>query len=163
MAEVEEFWRWLESTELAFQIGATYWFPLLESVHVLAMGLMVGCLVSVDLRLMGLSGKLYPASVVSRDLMPWIWTSFGIALITGSGMFITRPSAYAVNPAFLAKLCLLALAGLNASVFQFRIYRTVEKWDASFPTPTAARIGGGLSLVLWVGVILAGRWTGHIN
>ena len=78
-------------------------------------------------------------------------------------MFITRPAAYAANPAFQAKLVLLVLAGVNVAALHTRIMRNVDRWDTDTATPAAAKLAGAASLVLWVGVIVAGRWTGHIN
>jgi hypothetical protein len=47
--------------------------------------------------------------------------------------------------------------------FQLRSIRTIESWDTSAVTPRAAKVAGATSLLLWIGVILAGRWTGHLN
>ena len=48
------------------------------------------------------------------------------------------------------------------ALFQFRTFRGIDDWDTAAETPLAARIAGGTSLLLWAGVVLAGRWTGHI-
>ena len=78
-------------------------------------------------------------------------------------MFMTRASHYAENPAFQTKMILLVLAGANMAFFQLRSIRNIESWDTSAVTPPAAKIAGATSLLLWIGVILAGRWTGHLN
>ena len=66
------------------------------------------------------------------------------------------------NPAFQIKFLLLPLAALNMGVFQFRTMRGIVDWDTQHTTPTEAKVAGALSLLLWVGVLLAGRWTGLI-
>ena len=77
-------------------------------------------------------------------------------------MFVTRATAYVENPAFQIKFLLLLVACLNMAVFHFRSFRVVQAWDADAIPPPAARAAGAASLVLWIGIVLAGRWTGHI-
>lgn len=160
---LDEFWDWLQNTDLAFEIGATWWFPLLESIHVIALALVVGSIVMVDLRLIGITARSYALTRISRELIPWAWIGFIVATITGTGMFISRPGAYAANPAFQTKLVLLVLAGVNVAAFHTRVMRSVERWDTGAVTPGGAKLAGVVSLTLWVGVVLAGRWTGHLN
>ena len=74
---------------------------------------------------------------------------------------MTRASAYIENPAFQIKLLLLVLAGANMAWFQFRTLRGVDQWDTATRPPRAARVAGAASLLLWIGVIFAGRWIGH--
>ena len=87
---------------------------------------------------------------MSAGVIGWAWLGFALALVSGTGMFISRPSHYAANPAFLAKLVLLVLAGVNLALFK-KLGRMPGK------------LAAGVSLLLWAGVVVAGRWTGHIN
>ena len=157
-----EFWEWVQALPLSEYIGFTYWFPLLESIHVLAIGFVVGSILMVDLRLLGMAAAGYAASRITRELVPWTWGAFVVAVITGTGMFMTRATAYVENPAFQMKLILLILACANMALFQFRTFRDVALWDVGTVPPPAARAAGAVSLALWAGVVLAGRWTGHI-
>ena len=157
-----EFLTWLESRPLAEHIGFTWWFPFLESIHVLAVGLVVGSILLVDLRLLGVTALAVPASRMTRELIPWTWGAFVIAVITGTGLFMTRASAYIENPAFQIKLIGLFLAGANMAWFQLKTFKDVDQWDTFVVTPPAARLAGVASLLLWVIVVFAGRWVGHI-
>ena len=160
---MSNFLEWLGNTELAFQIGATWWFPLLESVHVLAFSLLVGVMLLVDLRLMGsriLTGR---AHLVVGQLTPWAWSAFAVAAITGSGMFIVRPDAYVANPAFQFKFGLLLLAGVNVWYFHSRIPWQIDEVGHRGAHHGPSRFAGIASLTIWFGVLLAGRWTGHLN
>ena len=159
---LSEFWSTLENSPLALRIGESWWFPLLESIHVVAIALVVGSLLMVDLRLLGVAARAYAVTRMSRELIPWTWVSFAISVLTGIGLFITRAEHYMGNPAFQIKLVLLALAGANMALFHFAIFRTVAAWDRSTP-PRGAKATAALSLVLWCGVILAGRWVGHLS
>tara|TARA_B100000949_G_scaffold203874_1_gene193181 strand:+ start:543 stop:1049 length:507 start_codon:yes stop_codon:yes gene_type:complete len=157
-----EFWARLQALPISEHIGFTWWFPLLESIHVLAIGLVVGTILMVDLRLLGLAATRYPASRITRELVPWTWIGFVVAFTTGFGMFMAGATRYVENPAFQIKFMLLPLAALNMVWFQFRTMRTISAWDDTNVLPTTAKLAGATSLLLWIGVLLAGRWTGHL-
>lgn len=158
-----DLWSRLEMLPLAEQIGATWWFPLLESLHVLTATLVLGSILMVDLRLLGLAAVNHPVSRISGEILAWTWGAFTVALLTGTGLFITRAGHYAANTAFQAKAVLLLLAGLNVLVFHFLVARDRQTWDTDARLPTAARLAGACSLALWIAVMLAGRWIGHLS
>ncbi len=156
-------WQWLQDHPLAQHIGFTWWFPLLESIHVIGIGLVIGSILTVDLRLLGLAALRYPLTQITGKLLPWTWAAFVVAAITGFGMFVTRAPAYVENPAFQIKFLLLPLACINMAIFHFRTFRRgIADWDTAEEPPPAARIAGGASLLIWAGIVLAGRWTGHL-
>ena len=156
-----EFWYAVEEWPLAMHIGSTWWFPLLESIHVLAAVMVFGSVLFVDLRLLGIAAGRYAVSVLLKDMLPWTWSAFAIALPTGISLFIVRPSGYAYNKAFIIKLILLLCAGVNMLFFHFYMQRSINSWN-KLSTPIAVKFSGGISLMLWLGVLLAGRWTGHL-
>jgi len=158
-----QLWSDIENWPLSFDIAVSWLFPLLESVHVIAAAMVLGAIFMVDLRLLGLSAGVYPLSQLSRELAPWSWWAFVIAVVTGLGMFITRAANHMLNPAFQWKLGLLALAGINMACFHWIISRSRSQWDLDNTPPTAARLSGALSLLLWSAVMLAGRWIGHLS
>jgi hypothetical protein len=158
-----ELWAWLENLPLAMRIGESWWFPLLESLHVVGVTLVFGSLLMVDLRLIGVAARSYAVSRVSKELVPWTWAAFVLSLLTGFGLFMTRADHYASNVAFQLKMLALLLAGINMLIFHFGIFRSVANWDASTATPSNAKVAGGLSLLLWSAAMLAGRWVGHLN
>jgi len=157
-----DFWVWVEMREISMHIGGTWWFPLLHSIHVLSVCLMLGLLLMVDLRLMGLAGRQYTVARLSADQLPWVAVLFGVAVLTGLSLFATRAANHVQNVAFQWKMLLLILVGLNMLVFYWRIHRTVGQWGDWAKPPLSARLAGLLSLLLWFGVMLSGRWIGHI-
>src|SRR5882724_8977351 len=126
-----EFWSKLEELPIAQRIGESWWFPLLESVHVVAITLVVGSILMVDLRLIGAAARSYPIERMSQELVPWTWVAFIVALVTGLGLFITQAGRYMENPAFKIKLILLLLAGVNVTLFHFGVFRSVADWDST--------------------------------
>jgi len=157
-----EFWSWLEMQPLSAHIGETAWFPFLESLHVLAATFVVGTILMADLRLLGFAARNHPVSRIVREIIPWTWGAFALAIITGTGLFITRASAYVTNTAFQVKLVLLILAGANVLVLHVALFRDIERWDSQAPR-RAAQFAGGCSLFVWAAVLLAGRWIGHLS
>lgn len=155
-------WIDVENWPISWEIGGTAWFPFLESIHVIAAAMVVGSILMVDLRLLGLAATRYPITTLSKELVPWSWGAFVVATITGLGMFITRAASHVVNPAFQWKVVLLVLAGANMAYFHFYVYRKIAKWDTTFTTSVQMKAIGSMSLFLWAGVMLAGRWVGHI-
>ena len=155
-------WLDIEEWTISWTIGGTNWFPLLESIHVIAAAMVVGTILWVDLRLIGVAAVQYPITTMSRELVPWTWGAFVIATITGIGMFITRAASHVLNPAFQSKMVPLVLAGLNMAYFHFKLYKDIAQCDSLAITSIQLKIAGSLSLFLWAGVMLAGRWIGHI-
>ncbi len=136
-------------------------FPFLESIHVITAAMVVGSILFVDLRLLGLAATNYSVATLAKELAPWSWAAFFFATVTGLGMFITRAASHVVNPAFQWKLVLLFLAGVNMAYFHLKIYNSVTAMEASSEA-IKIKLIGGTSLFLWCGVMLAGRWVGHI-
>ncbi len=153
---LEALWTWIETRPLAMYIGESTWFPFLESVHVLSAVFVVGTVLVADLRLLGWSARRHPVTVITREVVPWTWGAFVVAVVTGIALFSVRASAYVANPAFLAKAVLLLLAGLNMLALHFVALR-----DAAHVR--LQQFAGACSLLVWIGVVLAGRWIGHLS
>jgi hypothetical protein len=138
-------------------------FPWVESVHVLAITCVVGVITLVDLRLIGWSMRELPASRLLKQTLPLVWGAFAIALVTGSMMFMAHAVDYSANVYIYGKFSLLALAGLNMIGFHFIGQKRIAEWDMAATPAIAARIAGGLSILLWIGVIIFGRWIAYIE
>lgn len=135
-------------------------FPVVETIHVMAITAVLGLILIVDLRLVGLASRPYKVSRLTRTLLPSTWVAFCIAVISGSLLFSSNPVTYAGNLAFQMKLALIAGAGLNMLVFHFVTMRGIARWDDAAAPPAAARGAGLLSIMVWVGVVGFGRWVG---
>ena len=154
---------WLEESPLGLAITESEWlFPTIETLHVLALALVIGSIAMLDLRLLGVSNRDRGVIQLAEDTLPWTWSAFVVAAITGVLMFVSAATSYYDNVPFRIKLVLLALAGLNMAIFHFTAYRAAHDWNFTFPTPQAARIAASLSLLFWVGVVVAGRWIGFV-
>ena len=135
-------------------------FPLLDAVHVCAIMFVLGSIVIMDLRLLGATSRLDRVTQVSREALPWTWSAFGLAVLSGALLMSGQAEAYAANTQFRLKMALLLGAGINMLMFHFLAWRRVGEWDCARPPPLPAGLAGGLSLALWIGVAIAGRWVG---
>jgi hypothetical protein len=152
---------WLYATGWAQGIRENeYAFPWIECVHVLAITLVVGSISVVDLRLLGLASRDRPVRRVLRDVLPITWAAFGVAVCSGFLLFASNAPAYARNPFLLVKFSLLLLAGLNMAVFHLWAHRSLQQWENSPLPPLRAKLAGAVSLLVWIGVVTAGRWIG---
>jgi hypothetical protein len=152
---------YLESSSVADSVRENdLLFPLIESVHVLAICLVVGSILVVDLRLLGFASTKWPVGSVTRAILPLTWFAFAVAVLSGALMFISNAIKYLGNGFFVAKMILIGIAGLNMLVFHFIGARDLPKWDSASRPPLPARLAGCLSLLLWVAVVACGRWIG---
>lgn len=159
--EPENIWQSIEYSGLGLFIAESTWaFPALETLHVIALVTVVGTIAIMDLRMIGVAGRNWAVSDLSKDTLPWTWGAFVMAAITGGLLFISKASSYVINPYFLWKMGMLVLAGLNMMYFHFITYRTVEHWDRDPTVPVAVRVAGILSLVFWILVVFFGRAIG---
>jgi hypothetical protein len=150
----------LQDLYLPTQIRESDWlFPSIETVHVFALVLVVGTIMSVDLRLLGVANKERPFSQVAAEMLPWTWVAFGVAALAGMLMFSSKALTYYGNIPFRLKMVCLLLAGINMAMFHGLGTRHLEAWDRGRP-PVAAKLAGGASLLLWTTIVAAGRWIG---
>jgi hypothetical protein len=138
-----------------------YAYDLIESVHVWTLCLFFGLAVMFDLRLLGWTMRSVPVSEVARRLLPWTVLGFIVMVISGTLLFLAIPLRSYQNIFFRTKMIMLLLAGLNVWIFHSGVYRRVTTWDVASVPPRAARVAGGLSLVLWVCIVLSGRMIAY--
>jgi len=152
---------WLEKLPFAVAISQSGWlFPGIETVHVLALTMVVGSIAMVDLRLLNVAYRDRTIRELAEQTLPWTWSAYVVAAMSGGLLFASAASKYYGIGTFRAKMALMVLAGLNMMFFHFVPYRTINEWDGVNQSTRMARLCGGLSLLLWAGIVAFGRWTG---
>jgi hypothetical protein len=150
--------QWLEKTPAAAVMRNSLWiFDITETTHTLGIILVAGTIMLVDLRMLGMGLRREPVSHVVARIVPWTLSGFGLMFFTGGWLFAAEASKLYNSPAFRIKIVLLLLAGLNALIFHLTIYRRAAEWDSLPVAPVRARLAGLFSLLLWIGIIAAGR------
>jgi hypothetical protein len=153
---------WIENTTTSTALRESMWmWSVLETAHAVGIVFVLGTIWTVDLRLLGLRMRHEPLSDVTRQLLPWTWCGVVLMLLTGALLVWSQPVKLYNNPFFRLKLALLALAGTNALVFHKTVYAKIAAWDEAPVPPVRARLAGLCSLVLWIGVVAAGRSIGY--
>jgi hypothetical protein len=147
---------WFARTEVATFIRHSQWaWAVLEIVHFLGLSMLLGTVGVFDLRLMGYAKQIPPKAL--HRLVPVGIAGFLINLVSGVLFFIASPGLYVGNIAFETKLVLLVFAAINVATFYLVMRRPVLALEAGGVTPVAARVIGGISLFIWISVLVAGR------
>ena len=160
---IAAFCGWLEQTSVGTTIRESLWlFPIIETVHIFGIVLLVGATSILDLRLMGLTFRDEPVSKLAERFIPWAWAGFLIQVTTGLLLFSSEATKMYGNIGFDIKMSLIAIAGINAVVFHSIAYQSVGKWDNDPVAPLGARAAGLISILLWFGIVAAGRWIAYV-
>ena len=160
-AEAPDWLSWLQQSALAGQMRDSAWlYPATEILHIVAFVVALGCLLVLDFRLIGLGSRI-AFNEVAGALLPWAIGAFSLTIPTGILLLLPEASSIAHNPAFLAKLALMVLAGTNAGLFHLGPWRRRDRWLVGVP-PLSARASGAISILLWVGVVAAGRLIAYL-
>ena len=151
----------LEASALGQALRESSWlYPALQIAHLWGVALLFGSIVVLDLRLLGL-GRRIPVKALAAHVMPWSAASFILIVPSGLAMFAAYASELIDSPVFVAKMCLIMAAGVNAAAFHAITFRTVDVWDSEemrkLPPPPSARLAGAVSLAIWASVIACGR------
>lgn len=135
-------------------------YPLVSAAHIASIGLLLGAIVTLDLRLLGVF-RSHPVGHLAPPLVRVAAIGLVAAMATGLLLFTTRPVAYVQNPAFLAKLALVGLAIPNA--LALRLHPWWRLGDCQGEAPALVRAAALLSLLAWVAAVVAGRWIGFLQ
>ena len=136
-------------------------YLLVNALHILGIGLLVGAILPLDLRLLGLFRRV-PLEAVGPFLSRAAAVGACLAIASGLWLFSVKPAEYLANPAFLAKAALLALALANVAL-QHRGRRFAQATAGGSAVPRApVRVAALCSALLWLSVLVAGRWIGFV-
>src|ERR1700726_1436599 len=101
---LEEFINWLGGTPASLVIQKVFWIiPMVQTVHILAISVVVASMAMFDLRLLGLAGKRHSVVSLSTRFLPWLWGALIVLAISGSILIVGEPKRALGNPAFVAK------------------------------------------------------------
>lgn len=152
----------LAETPVSVFIQSVNWIiPTLQTVHILAISIVLGSILLVDLRLLGVVGRGAALEAVIRRFGAWLWWGLLVLATTGSILVVGEPDRSLTNPAFQTKLVLIAVAALATLAITRPVRRDPQFWTAS---PVRLAAGRGLavaSLAVWLAVIVAGRWIAY--
>ena len=136
-------------------------WPLCESLHFLALCVLIGAAGFFDLRLLGFMRGVPLRS--AKRFMPYAIAAFAVSTVTGVIFFVSQPQQYATNLSMWFKVAFLALAGANAVAFETVFSRRLLSLPADAEMPVSARVIGAVSLVAWFAVLYFGRMLPYLD
>lgn len=149
--------QWCEQSGIGEIIRRSAWlFPMIEAIHLLGLGFIGGAVLVVDLRLLGFGLRRQSVAQLSRDAQPWLIGSLIVMIITGGLLFTSEAIKCYYHGAFWFKMASLLLA----IVFTFSVQRKVVMGDEARLRPIWSKTVAVVSVLLWSGVGIGGRWIG---
>lgn len=137
--------------------------PIVQTIHILSVSAVMGSIVLIDLRVLGLALPSQPIGELVRRLAPWTWCALPSLALSGLVFVFARPTRYFVNPVFGLKFSMLVPALILLFVFQRASSGDANFWELSLARKVTAKAIAVVSLLLWVGVVLAGRWIAYAD
>ena len=161
-AAVRDFCKWLAATPLSHTIQTTGWIiPTLQTIHILGVAVIFSSAILVDLRIWRLLQRDVPLPDVARRFLPAIWPILLILLATGSLLIIGEPRRSLLNVTFYLKMALLALALLLTAALQWSLSSAPDFWEKDQRRRIAGRFSATVSVLVWCGILFAGRWIAY--
>jgi hypothetical protein len=157
MVSILEFFRWLQDTHMATSLReSALVYPIVMTGHLTGMGLFGGMIAITDLRLLGLAMRKTSITDVVNQLRVWKRIGGVMVITCGALLLASKAELYYYNPFYWTKMSLLLLVGVHALVFR-GVYSNPEALDAAPKVPVKAKVAACISLLLWIGLVTAGR------
>jgi hypothetical protein len=152
----------LEATALAQALRGSAWaYPLVNAGHIFGVALLVGGIVPLDLRLLGL-WRAMPLAPLWQVLTRTAAVGLLLAVVCGALLFSTRAAAYVHSSLFVSKMLLVAVGMVNAAALHLTGFRSLQDLPAAdLHIPMRIRIAAGISLTAWLTALVLGRLVGY--
>src|SRR5262249_22851510 len=155
---LNQFCVWLDQTPLSQTIQTQAWIvPTVQTVHILAIALVATSALMIDLRVIGIVGRDQPMARVGERFLPFVWWPLLVLLATGAIMIICQPARALRSGVFQLKMALVVVA----MIVTFILQGSLSQAAVSERTRGAAPAMAIVSILLWVGIICAGRWIAY--
>lgn len=153
---------WIMGTSASKTVANIAWIiPAVQTIHILAISVVVSTMAMLDLRLMGLTARCYTIRAVAERFLPWMWLSVIVLLITGVILITGEPDRALGNWVFQTKMALLVAVLTISWGFNRVLKRDLTAWEKGSTHETAAKVTGFVSLLLWIGIVVCGRWIAY--
>lgn len=161
-----EMGRWIDGS--ALQDGALWALrgipgfpPLIQTAHILGVAVVMGTVVMLNLRTLGIAAPGQSLDEMTRRVVPWLGCALAANLVSGAFLLFARPFRYFGNPVFAWKLGFLVPAVLLTAAFYLAARREPDFWTRGARRRIAAKGVALLSLGLWIMTAMAGRWIAY--
>lgn len=152
--------QWLEASAFAEWIQTSFvGYPVAITMHSVGMAIMVGLVLVLNLRLVGMFSRI-PYAALSK-LLGIAWVGFVINFLSGAALFIAQASVFATQASFIVKLLAVVVGASLAGYMQPILNRDAAAWGTG-AVPSNVRGLAMVSLFVWILAILAGRFTAYL-
>ena len=160
---LEEFCDWLSKTPVSVAFQSANWFvPLVQTVHIVAIGILLTTVYVLSFRLLGLTRGGQPLAALAARSAPWVWAALCVLLLTGVLLTITEPAREILNWAFRVKMLLVAALAIILMLLQFSLRSNPQYWSSSPTRRRSARAVGILCILVGASIVTAGRWIAYV-
>jgi uncharacterized membrane protein SirB2 len=154
--------KWISSTPLSLAIQNVEWaVPTIQSVHILAVCVMLSSVGMIVLRLMGRAGTRTSVADTARRYVPWMWGALIVLFCSGLLLIIGEPRRELTNIMFQIKMFLVLCAIVLIGIFQKSAIRHPEFWNHE-PESTRIKMMAVGALILFFAIAVAGRWIAYV-
>jgi|SRR6185312_8440110 len=153
------FFQWCEKTWLGSTVRDTVWaFPVIETFHLLALAILLGSVLIINLRAFGVGGRRESAAELAAQFEPWIVVSIAVLVLSGIPMAMSEPMKCYESYSFPIKMILLVVA----TTWHFTLQRRWIRPDAVRANPVRGKMAAGLSILLWASIGIAGKGIPYV-
>jgi hypothetical protein len=151
--------KWVDKSSLGQFVADSRWlFPAIEAVHIVALAVLFGALLVLNLRLLGVTFTHKPIAQLGRELSIWVFCSLIIILATGVLLFSSEAMKSYASVPFQVKMVFL----FAAIVFHYTAYSWLVKGDETKTAGAWYKLAAIVSILLWTGVGIGGRGIGFL-
>ena len=162
--QIQNFCNWLSQTPISNVIQTVSWIiPMTQSAHIIAITIVVGSVLMMDMKLLGVVGGGTTVGEMNRRFLPWVWTCLVLLLLTGTILTIAEPGRELINNAFRLKMLLIIAAIAVTLTFQEIVRRGAVHWDGQGGSAWWGRLLALASMGIWIGIMICGRWIAYVD
>ena len=152
--------KWLSATSVSSEIQTAGWIiPTLQTIHIVGVAVLFSSVMLVDLRVLRVLQRDAPLAEVAQRFLPAIWPVLLVLLVSGTLLIIGEPRRALLNTTFYLKMTLLPVAIVLTAGLQWSFASTF--WEKGQGRRLAGRLAAVLSILVWCGILFAGRWIAY--
>ena len=155
---MSQFAEWLSQTSLSVAIQNHEWvIPTVQSIHIVAIGVVLGSVFMIDLRILGWAGRDQTLTQTTARFGPWLSWALCVLLLTGAAMIVGEPARELLALSFWLKMGLVAIGTVVAVIFQRSLRRHEGQWETALVRQQSIRALAVVTFLIWVCVVVLGR------
>jgi hypothetical protein len=156
---MHSFCDWLANTSVSLTIQTVVWIiPTVQSVHILAIAVVMSSALMLEVRMLGFGAATRSMAEVAERFLPWIWSAVVVLLASGAILILGEPGRELMSQVFWLKMSLLIGALVLTAAVHYGLKRSATFWEQR---RIGSRVMAGISLLLWVAILTAGRWIAY--